>query len=313
MSTFVKFPSITNHYQALFIQKMLEFHPGLENERFVVTEKLHGANLQIYFELGKALYRVGSRNRFLETNSKFYNVWNALTRVEEVLASAKCWTDWSMKTLRLFGELHGGNVQAGINYGPEQNIRFFAAMIDDCLISPEELLGMRIRGLRQNFAPILSTSETLESALALNIDRDSVLTPAGHEGPNLIEGVVIQPYSNVYRLPCGTSFVLKKKNDQFLVSQKKPRSRTPMESAIVELRVSFLDYITEARVDSIISQAGPFTDITQLGAYIVATLNDAKADFTGEYDEALQPLDKKTLKYIFNVGGLIANMLKARL
>lgn len=312
MSTsFIRFPSITNHYQSKFIQKMLEFHPGLQNERFLVTEKLHGANLQIYFEPGQP-YRVGSRNQWLDSNSKFFNVWNALDRVSPVLTSAWDWAYREQKSLRLFEELYGGNIQDGTDYGPEQNIRFFAAMIDDRLISPDALLSLGITSLLRNFVPILSTSMTWKTAMDFDIDRDSILTPDDHEGPNLIEGVVIQPYNHVYRLPCGSSFVLKRKNPEFLTHKKPAKAKIAMGLAIVELRVEFLDYITEARVDSIISQNGPFTEIQQLGTYIVLVLNDAKRDFALNH-VAMDILDKKARKYIFNVGGIIANMLKTRL
>lgn len=312
MSTFIKFPEITNHYQAKFIQKTLEQFPALKDEPYIVTEKLHGSNLQIYFEPGKVLYRVGSRRRFLDENSKFYNVWDALTRVGHVLSEGKYWVRHNQKSLRLFGELYGGNVQSGINYGPEQNVRFFAAMVDDHMISTAKLLCLDIPHLLTHLVPTLDRPETLESALAFDIDRPSELTPADHEGPNLIEGVVIQPYRKVYRLDSGRSFILKKKNPEFLVKKEK-KARAPMESAIVELRVEFLDYITEARIDSIISQNGPFTELPQLGKYIVLTLNDAKKDFLRSHTSAAAGLDRKTLKYVFNVGGLIANMLKARL
>lgn len=311
MSAFVKFPSITNHYQAKFIQKTLEFHPGLKDETYIVTEKLHGANLQVYFEPGK-LYRVGSRNRFLEPHSKFYNVWGALIRIGHVLSEGKHWAYRNQKSLRLFGELYGGNIQQDINYGPEQNIRFFAAMIDDQLIAPGTLLSLEIASLRQNFVPIIGLAMTWEGAMNCDIDRCSLLTPTDHEGPNLIEGVVIQPFRQVYTMPSGASLLIKKKNPEFL-ARKKKKSYTPMESAIVELHTDFLGYVTEARIDSIISQEGPFTEFLQLGTYIRLVLADARADFHVDHIEDLQFMDKKTLKYIYNVGGTIANMLKARL
>lgn len=311
--SFIKFPKITNHYQDKFIQKSMEVHPGLKDERFIVTEKLHGCNLQVYFEPGEA-YRVASRNRFLDEGCKFYNVWGALDKMTQVLFEAKHWAWRAQKSLRLFGELHGGSVQQGVNYGSEQNILFFAAMVDDVLISPEELLALDIPHLLHNFVPVLYVSrhswENLDTVLDFDIERNSALTPGSHGGPNLIEGVVIQPYSKVYILPCGTVFILKKKNERFLTSQKSPKHYVPVDVTVANLRAEFLLCITEARVDSIISQEGPITDIKQLGHYIVLILNDAKTDF---YLEHRDLLDKKAQKYIFNVGGLIANMLKARL
>ena len=46
---FQKFFSIENHYRNKEIAKWLEIYPELKNEKFVLTEKIHGSNIQLYF------------------------------------------------------------------------------------------------------------------------------------------------------------------------------------------------------------------------------------------------------------------------
>jgi len=59
--TFKKWPKIQNSYQQKFIDVFLAEFPKLEDETFVVTEKLHGRNVQIYFEPNKP-WKVGKRS-----------------------------------------------------------------------------------------------------------------------------------------------------------------------------------------------------------------------------------------------------------
>jgi hypothetical protein len=64
-------------------------------------------------------------------------------------------------------------------------------------------------------------------------------------------------------------------------------------------------------LQNVFSHHGPIESPKQIGQYIRYMLEDAQGDFLKEHDVA--ELDKGQLKNVYNVGSMIANMLKGEL
>lgn len=328
--TFLRWPEIQNSYQQKFIGIFLVEFPELKDETFAVTEKLHGSNLQIFLESNKP-YRVGTRNHFLEEGEKFYDVWNTLAKYQDVIDDVQIYVDELGHSVRLFGEMFGGKIQKGVNYGSEHRIRFFGMMIDDELRPFDEL--QRLLDDDSLIVPVVGMVQGLATALDVNIEFDSWLTPLvdgeeprwmlTHVNPdglvltsleasrdNIAEGVVIQPLSKIYRNAGGHTFLLKRKNEAFKEKQKVKRPPEPEDSEVARLNAEFRSYITDMRLQAVFSKSGEIERPDQIGDFIRLVLADAKEDFLQDNQEAVDALDKPQQKRVFNVGGMIANLLK---
>lgn len=311
--SFLKWPKIQNSYQQKFIDVFLAEFPELKDEAFAVTEKLHGTNLQLYFQPQQP-YRVGTRNHFLEEGERFYDVWNTLAKYQDVIDDVQIYADELGHSVRLFGEMFGGKIQNGVDYGSEHRIAFFGRMLDDELGSFIGLASL-YSVLGVCLVPVVAIVEGLRRALEFDIEFDSRLSPAGIEpGTNTCEGVVIAPLSKVYRNAGGHTFLLKRKNEAFKEKQKVKRPPTPEDSEVARLNAEFRSYITDMRLQAVFSkEGGEIERPDQIGDFIRLVLADAKEDFLQDNQEAVDALGKTQQKRVFNVGGMIANLLKARL
>ena len=80
---------------------------------------------------------------------------------------------------------------------------------------------------------------------------------------------------------------------------------------ILELRSEFERYITENRLDSVISKEGEITGMEEMGKYIKFVLKDAMDDFLKEND--ISDIDKADSSLIFKTGGkIVANFIMKR-
>lgn len=164
MMTFKKWPSIENHYREKFIQGFLDESPELADEEFIISEKLHGACIQLFFSPHTPM-RVGSRNRFLDQDSKFYDIWNTLGKYQEIIDLFQECVNYRPATYRWFGEYFGGNIQKGVSYGPEHRILFFGLMSDDVL-HPFSTLADFSQAYGFPLVPIVAKAQSLAAALA---------------------------------------------------------------------------------------------------------------------------------------------------
>ncbi len=305
---FKKWPSIENSYRERFIYPFLGQYPELADETFIITEKLHGSNIQIYFEPDKP-YRVGSRNRFLSTGDKFYDIWNTLKQYQEVIAHFEQRANESRCTYRLFGELFGGSIQKGVKYQQEHRIAFFGLMIDDELQDFQFFLVlMRHAGFRDYVVPVVIVVDGLDAVLEFDTVFNSHILD---EQDNICEGIVIQPYRKVYQSHTGDYFILKSKKEAFKEKQKEKKP-VIVDSELQALNIEFRRYITDSRLQGIFSKYGEIQEPKQIGLYIRYMMDDAKDDFLKDNPGAVD-MDKGDQKQVFNVGGTIANMLKGYL
>jgi len=309
---FLKYPSIINDYHAKDISYWLGQIPGLAKMDFVITEKIHGSNLQLIFEPNEPM-KVGSRTRILKAGTNFYGIWEVLERYEPVTLILQTYADESDSALHMYGELCGPGIQKGVNYGDEKRILFFDMRINGLMVSQGDFWNaMSQMGLIHHCVPTIASVMNLKTALEYDINRDSFVLPRIADDSNIMEGVVIKPLNSVLISPQGATFMIKKKNRAFLEQKSKPREpRKPDDPQVAALNLEFRELINENRLQSVFSKHGEIERHNQIGDYIRLVLEDAKEDFLKEH--SVDGLDKAQTRAVFNMGSTIANMVKAYL
>lgn len=300
---FTKWPSIENSYQQKNIDWWLEKYPMLADETFVLTEKLHGSNFQWYIQ-PKLPVLAGSRSGWINMAGSFQGVVIAelLTTEQPTLTKLQELADNTGVTLRLFGELFGGNIQKGVDYGPEKQVLYFGIMVNDVLQPFSALVDYLPR---HKIVPVISFANGLAAALAFNPHFNSWILEEVDN--NTVEGVVIMPYNKVYQNEVGSTFMLKNKNKEFAEKAHAPKVRVE-DSRITQLNAIFLTYITDNRLQGIFSKFGKIEQKAQIGQYLQRLIEDAKGDFLIEND--VTGLTMAEQKQVFNVGSAGFELLK---
>lgn len=306
---FKKYPSIENSYREKFIAGFVSLYPELLTRTYIITEKVHGANFQICFEPDKP-WRYGKRTAFLKEGEKFYNAREVAQQYIETFEDIQDWANHSLNTIRLFGELYGPGVQKGVNYSVEKRIGFYDMMVNDEFLAPVDFVTESFIGLQQNALPIVAIVQGLQAALDCNVSFNSLLNPIED---NICEGIVIAPLGKVYYDKLGRRFCLKKKNEKFMEKIKAPKPKQPANPVITRLNLEFRSYITDNRLQTIFSQHGEIEEPPQIGEYIKLVLGDAKEDFLKDFGEEVIALSQGSQRKVFNVGSMIALMLKGYL
>jgi len=308
MTIFIKYRSMENSYQAKFIQGFLAEYPELQKAEYILVEKAHGSNMQFCFTPNQP-YRVGKRTSFLGESDKFYGIWNVIPEYTDIIQTIQGEVDAKGYTLHLYGELYGAGVQKGVDYGRRKKLGFFDVIVNDVLLPPIEFYDWADKfGFIDDTMPIVDVVRGLQAALDYNVAFNSLLNPIED---NLCEGIVIKPYNKVYYDTKGRWFCLKKKNEKFMEKGSAPKPPREEDSEIAKLNIAFREYITEARLQSIFSKFGEIEEPSQIGEYIRLVLDDAKEDFLKDCD--MSQLNDKEQRQVFNVGSLIANLLKGYL
>jgi len=310
---YIKFNTIENHYQNKVILNALNRHPELKYEKYLITEKLHGSNLQTIIDLDKPI-QLASKNKVLQPNDSFYDVFNTVKQVEHVYNGLQTYGQVHGVNINVYQELFGSGVQTEIKYfESKKSIRFIAIRLDGVLQPPKVMFDIFDEmGCLEWLVPAYPFACGLKEALDFDIYKPSNFTP--NNPTNLIEGVVIQPYYKVFfTYEDDQPFILKKKNKKFVESCRTKKPPVPLNGKIVEINGAFQTYINENRLNNIFSKYGPIESPRQIGDYIKYMLEDAKEDFFKEQELDLDAFTKKEVGCIFNVSSKIANMLKKRL
>jgi len=305
MTEFKKYLEIENSYHAKNIQRFLAKFPELMFETYVIQEKLHGCNICLIFTPNEGML-VCSRNKILDPDESFFDVWNTLKKYEEELRAIQQYVDTTKTIMRVFGELVGSGINKGVDYMDEKFIRFFDIYIDDKLIAPIHSMTLLDNiGVTHMIVPIIGIVPSLQEALSFSCEFPTKINPK--EG-NICEGIVIKSYHNVFISPVGEVFYLKKKNEKFKEKQHEPKPIMELDEFDNWNNV-FRTYITHNRVESTYSKMGIISENKQLVEYIKVILDDARKDFLKDYGEELKGASKAQLKRVFNIGSTLASML----
>lgn len=295
----IKYPSIENTYQTKVMSHWLEEFPNLKEERFIVTEKLHGANFQILFSPEDPM-RYFSRNRELFSGDKFYGYQNIINA--DLISFFQQYSTGNKEEVAIFGELIGPGIMKGVNYGPEKSFRIFDIYLDGEVIPFGEYVNKGLLTMVSKYmVPVISHDASYEDAF--NIDVETILSSIVTISGNIAEGVVIKPRNKVYKSRRGSTFIWKKKNSKFKekAEQKKEYVQDP-------LNAEFLKYINENRVLSVFSKHGEIETPQDIGKYVKLVTEDAFGDFIKDFSEEYEQHENK--RGVINASKNIVSILK---
>jgi Rnl2 family RNA ligase len=307
---FLKYPSIENHYREKEIHSWLSYHPGLEMETYILQEKIHGSNIQLIFEPNQP-FKIATRNRILKTGEDFYGILGILNQLDYLYIIGHIQGLCSVHTgsVNLYGEIYGKGIQKGVYYGEGRYLKFFDLAINDVFITQEDF-ELIMYPYNDYIVPIIAEWHGLRNALDFDITNiDSVLIETDKR--NVIEGVVIKTLNKVYQSPEGSLFYLKKKNEEFKENSKAPKEPFEFSQTVIAQNLLFKSYVNDNRLQGIFSKYGEIQKPNQIGEYIKYLMEDAREDFLKDND--ISNFNEKEQKMIFNVGGMIALMLKGYL
>ena len=291
-------------------------YPELENEKFIVTEKIDGCNVQIAASPDGEL-KIGKRTSWLEPEDKFYDVLDNLHKNHaELLEAIKGYAKDIQKEVRFYGEYYGRGMQNRIDYGDDRCLSIFDVSIDGKIVPYSSMpfttftlnrgsLRITARYFEKHLTDVYSKIFKIGYPTGSNLSLRSLLDYDIEKYKN-IEGVIIRPYNKDYYLPNGDRFILKKKHKDFADKEHKKRVKAAKEQH--PLNALFTTYINENRALDLFSKHGQISSKAQIAEYIKLLLADATDDFSKDHPQVLG-LEKKEQKTIYNVGSVAANLL----
>lgn len=312
---FKKYTSIENSYRTEFLDR-IKGH-NFWDRKYAVQEKAHGSNLSFY-TIDGINFKAAKRTEALSIDEKFYNHQLLLDQNIEKFKSIflDVTRDFeNIAQVTIFGEVIGGSyphkeveknnkalkVQKGIFYSP--NNEFFAF---DIQVNCEMYLDVEYVNNLFEKHDVLHAKTLHEGSLedCLKYPNMFPTTIPGLLGfpiidPNNCEGVVIKPMETCY-FNNGVRVILKNKNEKWSENSKQIKSinqKAPLSEKVKELQSVILSYVTENRLNNVLSKLGEVT-IKDFGNIIGNFNRDIIEDFTKDYNSQLGLLEKKEQKQV---------------
>ena len=334
---FHKYPEIENSYQQGFIDKIKE--AGYENISYLITEKIHGSNSQVRYDMKEKTFSFGTRNNPLPDTDSHYHLRECIeplkykiTLIAEALSSDLAAIGQTLTAVTLYGEICGGSyphpdvpkdknaikVQKGVFYSPSNqwyafDIGYEIAHCERMFFLSGSKFTIFCQVAKIPTVPLLHSAPSLEEALEYPNNKTSYISEQNNLPAlesNIMEGVVIRPmYQDIWF--GHTRLVLKNKNDTFKEKWKTKKAEPPEElsdktkQAIQEIA----QYIHPNRVHNVISHIGEVTE-KDIGKVIMLTSKDVLEDYNKEHD-TLSCLEKKEEKAVNKyMNGEVAKLVR---
>ena len=261
---FKKFSSLENSYRENFIHKIRE--QGYENDVYIITEKLHGANYSFTVVVvgGIAVSVIpAKRSGYINSDEKFYNhrpvYENYIHKVSNLASCLLKDNNMSNGIVTVYGELYGGNIQGGMAYPLEQDFAGFDITVDGTPIDKRKAFSL-MNEFEIPTVPVLGYAKSLSDALEWN---ESFITKKLRDGFDTenpqaeAEGVVIEPVTPHY-LASGERVYLKKKTKRFLEKGKNKieKPKVSLNEPLSKLLETSLEYINDNRFNAVVSKEG---------------------------------------------------------
>lgn len=282
---FKKFTSIENTCRQNLIEKV--FIEGLEDQEWIVTEKVHGANFSFWYN-GKE-FKVASRNQFVD--GTFYNCQAVINRYEQKI---KDWYETHpCQQVVIYGELYGDGVQKEVVYGEKDFVAFEVVL--DGIIQDKRTAILMANEVGVPFVHLKGIG-TFEDCLSVNNTFRSHLTPNGCTEENFAEGVVIEPVN-----PCwfknGSRVYFKNKTAQFTEKKSVKEQKVVVGLSIAEhqLLEDVLQYNTIQRVRNVLSKIGQITN-KDFPKILGLTIQDILEDYEKESGVSVKKVAEENYK-----------------
>ncbi|MES2774421.1 MAG: RNA ligase family protein [Bacteroidota bacterium] len=295
--------------------------------KWVVTEKVHGANFSILYHDRKLFF--AKRKDFLAWGDDFFGFQAVVSQIEDnvLLLFEQLSLDIEADTYIIYGELFGGRyphprvspdpnveaIQTGVYYSPSIAFCAFDIAFEREGIKQYLDYDSAIRYFEQSgllYVKPLFTGK-LNEVLDFNLRINSTIPPALGLPPldnNLIEGVVIKPLAHSSLRHTDLRPIIKLKNPEFDEDNKfheaekwsfipKVSTRTEQLSFLVE---AMAPYINANRINSAISKIGrpdPANEQRQ-AAISKEILDDVCDDFDIDNDQMLAELEVENYNWI---------------
>ena len=241
MATFTAYSSIENSYRGKDIGRIR--NEGFDKVEWVALEKVHGANFGLWTIDGKVV--PSKRSSFAD--GAFYGC----QRVVETLSPSVLAMGYN--DVVVFGELFGGGIQKGVNYGAKR-FAAFDIKIEGKFVDYDTFVEL----CDSNGIPrcVEIARGSFDEILAIDPSFPTKMSDCG--ATDIAEGFVMKPVKNAY-LRLGDRIILKKKSPGFSerTSEKTPK---PPKEPLTELQQSIFDaaqaYICDERIESATSKFG---------------------------------------------------------
>jgi Rnl2 family RNA ligase len=313
----ISYDSIENHYNSKVISRAKELiASGATCAKFVVQEKLHGANFSIYWTPNSPNeLKYGSRNQFVTEN--FYSFKRAIDNIgeENIL---KFFNSFHSNRVAyptptedtqlyiLYGELIGGNyhkdvpkiqgvkaVQKEVYYGNDNRLVFFDLKYN--LDAANNYMAYEDIGILNKWLQLFNIPNlpilfegTLDECISQTEDFNSTHYKSYHPelelSANPAEGIVIKSlWHDIVNAP--ERLIFKKKSKNFLENKGEdvsPKSPEPLPEEVNALLEKIIPYINSNRVNSLFSKQTNF-EMSMIPSLAGELLQDALVDYEKEH------------------------------
>ena len=316
----IKYSSIENTYRQQFIDLIKE--DGLDAGEWVVTEKIHGGQLSIYYD-GNEI-KASTRTSFLTEDVDFFNWPKVLAdnqdKVKELYDILKS-KNKDISVVIVYGELFGGSyphpevnkvkgakrLQKGVHYHPDNLFYAFDIRVDGKYLSVDECNELFEQVGLFYARPIFRG--TFEECL--NYPNKFISKISGWLGlppieDNVAEGIVIKPVEPRF-LGIGERAILKSKNEKFEERKsikkrpKKPVKEVTFSEAGERLLEELESMVTENRLQNVLSKKGemPYPVPKDYFGEIMKDFSlDIWEEFNKDFEQDYVNLDKQEQKKI---------------
>lgn len=318
---FKKYNSIENHYDSDFMGRISD--EVASDTVFVVQEKVHGTNTSFVCN-GNEL-KFAKRTAFIKDGESFYNYQDLVEEYKDkVVRLSKDVIERYPGTeqVTIFGELFGGlytsnevkqnrkltQIQKGICYTPDHEFYGFDIYIS-AADSGKYLSVYEVNELfeKHGFFYARTLFEgSLEECLKYPNEFQSKISQwlgLPQIDGNICEGIVIRPIDTMY-LANGSRVIIKSKNAKF-AEKKSAKKRVkmfigdiPYSDKLKELLCEAECYVTDNRIDNVISHVGEISLPKDFGKLIGMYAQDTLADFLKEHGGDYASLEKSEQKLL---------------
>lgn len=317
---FKKYPKLTNHYN---VGKEYVFDDLLDTF-YYNTEKIDGSNTQMAFLIIDGVIKdtkVGTRNRFIEpdANIPLAQIYSFVDTVKEAIElhidslPSEC-------TVRVFGEIFGSKIQQTKYFSTvkgTKDYRIFDVFVelptDETYVLGYSDIHNLLEGLAKNTS-YLGNLDMSTGADTLGNWLEKALLNKSHYGDILCEGEVYHPV-DTFKYTYGTTFpVLKRKHKEFMEVSRKPRKKKTTSYEVTpelkELTDDISSYVTERRLDNILSHGDIMLSPKNIGVLIKAMNDDISEEYMQDNPETNANLLSQALRRLNkDIALLIKNKL----
>lgn len=321
---FVKYSSLTNHYEGKFINGVIM--NGLTGGVWCAREKIHGANFSLITSDGNTVIPAKRSGEILSTE-QFYCCEPVVVRYAPAIRRLWWMIHYARQSsgidepleIQVYGELAGRGVQKDVDYG-EKDFYVFDIRMNGKFMNDRSVATLAAAvGLKM--APLLAYG-TFDEIRALPITFDSVVNLANSraipaqnngiepefknfmtlkdgEGENIAEGFVMKPVEPAF-MPNGERVAIKCKTTKFTEKKNKQANRFNAPAELSEADKAKLNeftcFLTENRVKNVLSKIDS-ANLTakDFGRVMGLTVQDALEEIERNYGPFLEQFENPTL------------------